>query len=400
MEKGEKVAALAVGINLVLFGIKYIFSTLSGSIALKADAFHSLSDVVASSTVFVGLIIAKRKTKSFPYGLYKVENLVSVGVALAIFYAGYEIVMEATKGIAVELKNIWLTIASVLCIIAITYGYSRYATKVGTEINSPSLIADAKHIGVDMFSSTMVLVVLLSSFAGINLDKISAFIIVVIIAWSGGKILIDGIRVLLDASLDYKTLSIAEKLILAEPQVMEIPHLMGRNSGRYKFIEADIFLKTHDLDKAHFIAHRIETNIKRQIKNVDRVLIHYEPSKKENFIYALPLKDDNQHHISRHFGEAPYFALITVRIKDKKAIEQKIVKNPFTQVEHGKGILVAEFLNKHQIDVIITKESFEGKGPYYVFSNAAVDNLLTEEETVDKALESIGIFFLKIENAP
>jgi len=393
MEKGEKVAALAVGIHLVLFGIKYTFSTLSGSIALKADAFHSLSDVVASSTVFVGLIIAKRKTKSFPYGLYKVENLVSVMVALAIFYAGYEIAGEATKGIAVELQNIWLTIASVLCVMLITYGYSRYATKVGTEINSPSLIADAKHIGIDMFSSAMVLVVLLSSFAGVNLDRISVFIIVVIIAWSGGKILIDGIRVLLDASLDYKTLSIAEKLILAEPQVMEIRHLMGRNSGRYKFIEADIFLKTHDLDKAHFITNRIEANIKRQIKNVDRVLIHYEPSKKEIIIYAVPLKDANQHRISRHFGEAPYFGLITVRIKHKKVIDQKIVENPFTRVEHGKGILAAEFLNKHQIDVIITKESFEGKGPYYVFSNAAVDNLLTEEETVGKALESLGISF-------
>ncbi|MGD9243310.1 MAG: cation diffusion facilitator family transporter, partial [Desulfobacterales bacterium] len=383
MEKGEKVAALAIGIHVVLFGIKYIFSTLSGSIALKADAFHSLSDVVASSTVFVGLIIAKRKTKSFPYGLYKVENLVSVMVAIAIFYAGYEIVMEATKDMAVELKNIWVTIASVLCVIAITYGYSRYAIKVGTEINSPSLIADAKHIGVDMFSSAMVLIVLLTSFAGVNMDRISAYIIVVIIAWSGGKILIDGIRVLLDASLDYKTLRIAEKLILDEPQVMEIQHLMGRNSGRYKFIEADIFLKTHDLDKAHFTAHRIEANIKRQIKNVDRVLIHYEPKKKENFIYAVPLTEANQHRISPHFGEAPYFGLITVRIKDKKAIDQKIVENPFTQVAHGKGILVAEFLNKHQIDVIITQESFEGKGPYYVFSNAAVENLLTEEETVD-----------------
>ena len=393
MEKGEKVAALAVGIHLVLFGIKYIFSTLSGSIALKADAFHSLSDVVASSTVFVGLIIAKRKTKSFPYGLYKVENLVSVMVALAIFYAGYEIVMEATKGIAVELQNIWLTIASVLCIIAITYGYSRYATKVGTEINSPSLIADAKHIGVDMFASTMVLVALLSSFAGVNLDRISAFIIVFIIAWSGGKILIDGIRVLLDASLDYKTLSLAEKLILAEPQVMEIQHLMGRNSGRYKFIEADIFLKTHDLDRAHFITDRIETNIKSQIKNVDRVLIHYEPSKKENLIYAVPLEYANQQRISRHFGEAPYFGLITVRIKNKKAIEQKVIANPFTQVDHGKGILAAEFLNKHLVDVVITKESFKGKGPYYVFSNAAVDNLITDQGTMEKALESFGIFF-------
>ncbi len=393
MDRGEKVALLAIGINLLLFGIKYTFSTLSGSIALKADAFHSLSDVVASSTVFVGLIIAKRKTKSFPYGLYKVENLVSVMVALAIFYAGYEIVMEATKGVAVELQNIWLTIASVLCIIVITYGYSRYATKVGTEINSPSLIADAKHIGVDMFSSAMVLVVLLSSFAGINLDRTSAFIIVVIIAWSGGKILIDGIRVLLDASLDYKTLSLAEKLILSEPQVMEIQHLTGRNSGRYKFIEANIFLKTHDLNRAHFIADRIETNIKSQIKNVDRVLIHYEPTKKENFIYAVPLEYANQQRISRHFGEAPYFGLITVRIKDKKAIEQKVIANPFTQVDHGKGILAAEFLNKHLVDVVITKESFEGKGPYYVFSSAAVDNLITDQGTVEKALESIGIFF-------
>ncbi len=69
MEKGEKVALLAIGVNLLLFAIKYFFSDLSGSIALKADAFHSLSDVVASSTVLGGLVIAKRKTRSFPYGL-------------------------------------------------------------------------------------------------------------------------------------------------------------------------------------------------------------------------------------------------------------------------------------------------------------------------------------------
>ena len=63
MEKGEKVAALAVGIHLVLFGIKYLFSSLSGSIALKAEAFHSLSDVIASSTVFAGLILIVSRQK-------------------------------------------------------------------------------------------------------------------------------------------------------------------------------------------------------------------------------------------------------------------------------------------------------------------------------------------------
>jgi divalent metal cation (Fe/Co/Zn/Cd) transporter len=66
MDKPQKVALLAIGVNLVLFGLKYVFAEISGSMALKAEAIHSLSDVIASSTVFAGLIIAKRKTRSFP----------------------------------------------------------------------------------------------------------------------------------------------------------------------------------------------------------------------------------------------------------------------------------------------------------------------------------------------
>jgi cation diffusion facilitator family transporter len=393
LEKSQKVAFLAIGVNLALFGMKYLCAELSGSMALKAEAIHSLSDVIASSTVLAGLIIAKRKIRSFPYGLYKVENLVSVIVALAIFYAGYEIAGEAVKGSTIELQNLWIGIAGMVCAMVITYGFSRYEARVGNEINSPSLVADAKHIRADMLANAVVLAGLMSSFAGFNLDRIAAFIIVLFIAWAGGKIFIDGIRVLLDASLDYQTLSLAEKLIIDEPQVIKIQNLMGRNSGRYKFIEANIVLKTHDLDKAHFIVNHIEAKIKNQIKNVDRVLIHFEPTQKETLIYALPLKGANQTQISPHFGEAPYFALIKVRIKDKKAIEQKIIENPFTQVEHGKGILVAEFLNKYSIDGVITKEAFEGKGPFYVFSNAAVENLQTEREKIEEALEDIGIHF-------
>ena len=393
MEKSQKVALLAIGVNLVLFGMKYLFADLSGSMALKAEAIHSLSDVIASSTVFAGLIIAKRQTRSFPYGLYKVENLVSVVVAMAIFYAGYEIALEAIKGGESSLQNLGITIASVFCAMVITFGFSRYEARVGAEIESPSLIADARHMWVDMLSNTVVLAGLLSSLAGFNFDRIAAFIVVFFIAWAGGKILLDGIRVLLDASLDYPTLSLAEKLILDEPRVIEIQNLMGRNSGRYKFIEASIVLKTHDLDKANFIAHRIEANIKKQITNVDRALIHFEPTQKETLIYALPLKGANQTQISPHFGEAPYFALIKVRVKDNKAIEQNIIENPFTQVEHGKGILVAELLSKYSIDAVITKESFESKGPFYVFSNAAVENLQSEREKIEEALEDIGIYF-------
>jgi len=338
-----------------------------------------------------GIVIAKRKTRAFPYGLYKVENLAAVILALAILYAGYEIAVEAIRGKTTELQNVGTTITSVLSAIGVAFIYARYAAGVGREINSPSLIADAKHIGVDVFAGGAVLAGLMGSLAGLDLDRVTAFIVVAIIVWSGSKILTDGIRVLLDASLDYNTLSQAEKLILAEPQVVAIENLTGRNSGRYKFVEANIVLKEHELEKAAFIANRIADRISEQIENVDRVLIHYEPILKDNFVYALPLQDNRHRRISDHFGDAPCFALITVKLEDYRVIKQEILANPFTHVNQGKGILVAEFLIKHAVDAVITREGFAGKGPFYVFSNAAVDTLQTVEDTLEKALKTMGV---------
>ncbi|MBM3241128.1 hypothetical protein FJZ31_33005 [Candidatus Poribacteria bacterium] len=76
MEKSEKIAVFAISVNLALFGIKFTFAMLSQSITLKAEAIHSLSDVVASLTVFGGLMLAKRKSTKFPYGLYKEADIV------------------------------------------------------------------------------------------------------------------------------------------------------------------------------------------------------------------------------------------------------------------------------------------------------------------------------------
>ncbi len=391
MEKGEKVAILAIGVNLVMFGIKYFFAGLSGSIALKADAYHSLSDVVASATVLAGLVIARRKSRSFPYGLYKVENLVSVLVAFAILLAGYEIAVEALAGGGSGLSNVGFTIASVLCVIAIAWGYSRYAGRVGREIGSPSLVADAGHIGVDIFSSVAVLAGLLASYTGVNLDRPVAFVIVIIIVWCGGKILVDGVRVLLDASLDYATLSRAEKLMRAEPQVTEVLNLTGRSSGRYKFIEAVIVLKTHELDKAHFIASRIEAAIGKEIGNVDRVLLHYEPTRKETFVYAIPLQEARQGKLSNHFGQAPFFGLFTVRLKDRTVVGEEYIENPLVAVSRARGILVAEFLNRRAIDVLVTRKRIEGRAPFYVLSDAAVAYCHTEEKTARKALSALGL---------
>jgi cob(I)alamin adenosyltransferase len=62
---------------------------------------------------------------------------------------------------------------------------------------------------------------------------------------------VDAFRVLLDASLDFETLDQVKTIILKDPRVISISGLWGRNSGQYKFIEADITIKARNLEKAH-----------------------------------------------------------------------------------------------------------------------------------------------------
>ena len=392
MEKSEKIALQAILVAFFIFGIKLIAAIITGSIALKAEAFHTLTDFIASLTVYAGLKIAKRKTKSFPYGLYKIENLISVVISLLVLFSGYEIALEAINSKQTEVKNSILGIIILVVVVLISFAFSKYEKKVGKEINSPILIADADHGYIDVLSNIIVMVSIILGTIGYHLDKIATLIVVIFIAKTGFGILKDGVKVLLDASVDYETLSKTEKIILNTPQVVEIKKLTGRNSGRFKFIEANIVIKTHNLDKAHLIADKIENQIKQELSNIDHVLIHYEPMQKEEMIYVIPLTEE-KNKISSHFGEAPWFMFVTFKTGERVAKQAEVMVNPFMNEEKGKGILAAEFLIKKGIDVVIVKKDFASKGPAYVFSDSNVEVVLTEEEIPEAAIGKLGLSY-------
>lgn len=399
MEKSEKVAALSIIVNIVLLAIKYIFAVLSGSVGLAADAIHSSSDVLASLTVFAGLKISKRRSKRFPYGLFKVENLVSLIISIAILFAGYEIARRALLSeTASELRRIPLAIAAEIAVIGITLAFSMYAVRRGKELGSPSIIADGKHVRTDMLSSVAVLAGLIGSALGVNLDRAAVFVVLLFIAHAGITIFIDAMRVLLDASLDFETMDKVKNIILSDPRVKAVRHLTGRNSGSYKFIESEVVINVRELEKAHSISKKIEEDIMNDITHVDHVLIHYEPVHKNTISFALPL-DNISGKISPHFGEAPHFAFITVKVEDKNIIGQEIIYNPFLSVERGKGIMVAEFLVKRGVDVIILKEKFQGRGPEYALANSDVNVSITAAETMYEALVDHEVILERESNA-
>ncbi|EFK08710.1 cation diffusion facilitator family transporter [delta proteobacterium NaphS2] len=382
MTQKEKIGSYSIGVNVLLVAMKGGLAVLSGSVALVADAIHSATDVISSVTVLAGIKISKRKSKNFPYGLYKVENFVSLLTSLFIFLAGYEIV----KTVFLEpfiLKRQYLpyAMAGLVAAMGITFAFSRYELRQGKAIGSPSLIADAKHIRTDMMSSCVILAGLVGGLFDLELDRIAAIVVVLLVFKAGAGIFVDAFRVLLDASLDFKTLDQVKTIILKNPRVVAINGLWGRNSGQYKFIEADIIIKAGDLEKAHVVSRRIENHIRAAVAHVDQILIHYAPQKRETRTIAIPLRNDRR-NISEHFGTAPCFYVAKVRERDGVLLSEAYETNPFAGEEKGKGIKVSEWLLAKGVDTVYTPKGFEGKGPGYVFSDAGVDVTLTEDRNL------------------
>jgi len=384
----ERIGVYSVGVNLFLVSLKLGLAALSGSLALAADAVHSLVDVVASLVVLGGLLIARRKSRSFPYGLYKVENLVSAVVALLIFLAGYELAREALFQPSGELANAPLALGGVALAMLTTYLFSRYERRLGEESGSPSLLADSSHFRVDVLSSAVVFVAILGDYLGLPLDRLGAGVVLIFVVWAGWELLVDGMRVLLDASLDPETLEQVRRIIGAERSVAEVRSLVGRNSGRYKFLEAEVALRTRDLEKAHQVSQRLEEAIRARVPHVDRVLIHYEPLRKDIWRWAVPI-DSPEGIVSPHLGQAPYFALVDVRMATGEVVGSEVLVNPYLHAEKQKGIRVAEFLTGQGMDGLVVRESLEGKGPAYVLADAGVEVRLTQRTALGEVLEEL-----------
>jgi cation diffusion facilitator family transporter len=380
-----RVGFYSLTVNLLLVGAKMSLSLITGSLSLRADAIHSIVDVFGSIALIVGLLISGRKSKSFPYGLYKVENFVAVIIALLLFVTAYEIVHEAISGGAtVDLKGYWV-IGIVAALILVPFIFSRFEIGRGKKFNSPSLIADGSQFRADVLASSVVFFALLGQHFGVPLDRIGGGIIALLIVVAAWGQLVNSMRVLLDASIDRMKLQKIRSVIEAEHAVSTIVDLTGRNSGRYIFVEATVQVRTTDLQKAHLISQRLENKIKESECCVDRVLIHYEPASKTSIRYIVGLSDA-QGQISDRFGESAHFALVDIDLKQKKVQKQEIIANPDLGLGKGKGIKVAQFLLGYKPDVVISGDNLSGKGPGYALADGGAEIVQTKAKSLEELL--------------
>lgn len=387
MPLAKRVALYSLLVNLFLLGLNLAMAAYSGSLALMAETAHNLADLAASATVWIGLTLSQRKSHSFPYGLYKVENVAAIVVGLFIFLTAYEIAKEALLESDREVVTHPAILLGVAIAALVPWLFSRYELRIARTVNSPSLMADAREFQAHVLSSGVVFASLVGQWIGWPLDRPAALLIVLWIVHAGWETVTAGMRVLLDASIDAETLQRIRRIMERQPTVVEVRSLVGRNAGRYRFLEAEIGVRAQSLDKAHQVSHAIESKICSEIPFVERVLIHIEPVSRETVRIAVPLTDQTG-TVSRHFGLAPYFALTKRHVETGHILEQMIVASPFAGHPKGRGLEVAHWLLEQRVDVVITSDDIREKGPGHALGDAGVVVILSEATRLAQAIEA------------
>ena len=399
LEIGKTAAKYSTIANLFLAIIKGLVGILSGSIALIADAVHSFSDIFASLAVYIGLKLSQRKPDDkFPYGYYKFETLASLIISVVIIISGLDITIQSINGILAP-KTITIPLFAIsvsLISVLVSFLLARYKDDIGNKIGSPALVNDGKHSLVDVFSSLVVFVGILSAYIGYPiLQGFAGLAVAFLIIYIGLKFGREATLVLLDANLDPKTVEKIKSIASNFEGVEGVHDIKVRRSGPYVF--ADLHLETEkrlSIQKADEISKSLENKIKNEINDLDSISIKIEPRKKLIVRIAVPV-DKNEglnSSISKHFGKAPYFLIADIDKEEIKDFQLKI--NNAATAEQKRGLETVKFLKNEDVDAVL----FEGEireGPSYALSDELIDVVSPNGGSLKDALLNAAVKILK-----
>ncbi|MER9850304.1 cation diffusion facilitator family transporter [Mesorhizobium sp. M0106] len=167
---------------------------LSSSVALLADTIHNVGDAVTAVPLWIAFMLVRRKpSKTFTYGLGRVEDLAGIVIVLIILFsaivAGYEAIDRLINPRPIAFLG-WVAIAGLIGFIG-NEAVAVFRIRVGREINSAALIADGYHARTDGFTSLAVVLGAIGVWLGFPLaDPIVGLLITVAIfaiVWQSSK---------------------------------------------------------------------------------------------------------------------------------------------------------------------------------------------------------------------
>ena len=274
---------LSVIINAVLFGIKFWAGLTTGSIALIADAWHTLSDSVTSIfVIFSAKLSSKKADKEHPFGHGRWEQISSIFIAFVLGIIAYDFVINSIGRFRDRESVVFGTLAIVVTIVSILVKelMAQYAFYLGRKTDNIIVKADGWHHRTDSLSSVVVLIgIIITKFTEDFwwMDSILGIFCALAIFYAAFKIMKESIGTLLGEEPKQELIDQINKEVkklYCNDLVMHHFHL--HNYVSQKEITLHIKLeKNMSIETGHKIASDIEVMIKEQFNMM--ATIHIEP---------------------------------------------------------------------------------------------------------------------------
>ncbi len=286
-----RITILGSVVNLILVIFKFVAGVLGHSVAMIADAVHSLSDFLTDIVVLVFVkLSSKPEDSDHAYGHGKYETLATSFIGIALIAVGLMIGVDGIKRIwfvvcggTLEVPGVIALTAALVSIVLKEVVY-RISYKVGKSVGSSAVIANAWHHRSDALSS-------IGTGLGIGgaillgkkwaiLDPIAAVVVSVMIIAAAVHLLRESLGDLLENSLPEENEKRILEIVSQDKNISDIHHLMTRRIGKRVAIEMHIRMPGNTpLEIAHNHATDIEHNLRAEFGDDTHISIHIEPVK-------------------------------------------------------------------------------------------------------------------------
>ena len=267
--------------NILLFLIKYIMGTLSGSISIVSDAFNNLSDSGGCIVTFLGYKMASKPAdKDHPFGHGRVEYLTSLILSAIIVIVGFELFKSSAGKIMnpEPVKFSIIVLVSLIISICVKLWMSVFNMKLGKKINSGVMTATAEDSRNDVIATSATVIALISSlFTDFPIDGIMGVIVSLFILKTGFDIIRDTLDELIGKPVQPEIIEKIKNSIISDSDIIDIHDLVIHNYGVTKMIGSCHIEIRSDMSfqEVHEIADRTERRIYSELNIM--MTIHTDP---------------------------------------------------------------------------------------------------------------------------
>lgn len=275
--------ALAITLvgNLLLAGIKIAAASLSGSAAIYSDAINSISDVLYSIFLIVGLWISRQPPDmSHPQGHSRFEPLAALIVTISMSVAGVEALRSSIQRSLEGGSAIPLGISLLALVISVLVKAVMYALvhDISGRTSSPGLAAAAKDNLSDVITSLAALLgVMGSNYIHPMLDPIAGAVVAFWIFKAVYSTAKENFGYITGAGADENVRSEIYEAAKSIPGVEDVHHIITEYAGPKLVVDMHVNVDGElSLNKAHDICDQATAALEA-LPQVDRAYVHVEP---------------------------------------------------------------------------------------------------------------------------